>query len=422
MSLPSIASACAPSRAAPPTETAVPPTVARVAFVVHTFDTGGLEHCIADLCRTLPVERFRPEIVCLNRSGSAVRRLGNRDVPIHELGKRPGQDWRVVPRLGRLFRQRGYDLVHSHNWGTLLETVLACRLGGVRRHVHAEHGLEMSDLRRRGWKRFLKDRVAGWALRRTHATVGISTPIAERLRRACGTAVPVRTIDNGVDLPPGAELPAARREIRERLAIPADGVLIGSVGRLAEIKNFPLLVEAFAELAPEFPAARLAIVGGGPERERLVDRIRDLGLQDKVHAVGPRDDVGAWLKACDVYVNCSLGEGLCLAILEALACGLPAVVADVGESRRVVNDFTAPHANFTAETPRCGTAFEAGSRSALVAALRPLLANAALRERLGAAARIRYERDFTTARMTANYRELYERLLTGTPLENSFGA
>ena len=99
----------------------------RVAYVVYRFDVGGLERCVANLCNHLDRERFQPMVVCLERSGSAAAWLERDDVEVVELHKRAGNDLGVVRRLARVLKDRNVHVVHSHNWGTLVETAAARR-------------------------------------------------------------------------------------------------------------------------------------------------------------------------------------------------------------------------------------------------------------------------------------------------------
>lgn len=413
MSTRRVSAPCAadPAATAPSSLRTAPPL--RVGLVVHTFDVGGLERCAANLCRTLSADRFEPEVFCLHRSGTAAAWLAGRSVPVHELGKRSGQDWGVVRRLADRLRERRIDLVHSHNWGTLLETVLARRQAGVRRHLHAEHGLELSDLRLPFWKRWLRSLAVRWALARVDGVAVISQGIEERIASLKPSRTPLQRIDNGVDAPAGADDATARDRLRNEFDLPRDAVVCGSVGRLAEVKNFPLLIEAVAEIAEAHPRLHLLLVGDGPQRPELERLVCEHGLQRRVRLVGRREDVGACLRAMDLYVNCSHSEGLCLAILEAMACGLPLVVSDVGENRRL--------AEGDGPSDRCGRSFPAGDAAALADAVAKLLAAPSLAASWGRTAANRFQRCFTAARMCDAYAALYERLAPPAERRNRVG-
>lgn len=172
----------------------------RVAFVVHTFDLGGVERCIARIINGMDPSRSEPLIVCLDRSGDAARWITRPNVPILEIRKRSGNDWKAVWRLGQILCEQRVDVVHSHNWPTLVETMAARRGAGVPAHVHAEHGLIFDDRPAGRWRSALRWRLAGWTLRRTDAVVAIARSVRDRLASHAGLSVDsVHWIPNGVD-------------------------------------------------------------------------------------------------------------------------------------------------------------------------------------------------------------------------------
>lgn len=385
----------------------------RIAYIVHTFEMGGLERCIARLANHLDRTRFRPYIVCLNRTGAAQGWVEATDVPLVEFHKRAGNDPAVVWRLARWLRQERIHCVHSHNWGTLAETVIARRLARVPRHVHAEHGQELADLRLGGWKRRLRSYVGEWALRRTDRVVVVTDSIRDRLAGQHRLDhAHVELIGNGVDSPGVLDPDSTRARLRASLGISPHEFLIGSVGRLAPVKDFHNAVRALALLNEQRLPARLAIVGSGPEQDAILAAARAAGVGDRVHLVGQQTNVGEWLSSFDVYVNSSLSEGMSLGILEAMAAGLPQVVTAVGESPRLV-------LGETPEVDACGLVIPPAESAALAAALERLYLATDLRLRYALAARSRFERVYQTARMVDRYQALYLDLLEDQPRRSS---
>ncbi|MCO6459414.1 MAG: glycosyltransferase, partial [Pirellulaceae bacterium] len=148
----------------------------RLAYIVHSMQAGGLEKCVADLATHLDPERWQPLVICLTRSGPAADWIRRPHVPVVELHKRAGNDWGLVRRLVQTLRQWNVELAHSHNWGTLVETSLACRRSQVA-HVHAEHGLELNGLRLRGARSRLRRWARQWAFRRADAVVAVADSV-----------------------------------------------------------------------------------------------------------------------------------------------------------------------------------------------------------------------------------------------------
>ena len=204
---------------------------------------------------------------------------------------------------------------------------------------------------------------------------------SESQRRADGRE-PSHVIELGIDL--------ERFASGKRLFDP-DGPLVGNVARLAEQKGQRTLLEAAAEL----PGVKFAIVGEGELRGELERRTDELGLHDRVLFTGARDDVPDLLATFDVFAFPSLFEGLCLAVIEAQAAGVPVVATPVGGIRETVVD---------GET---GLLVPPQDPQALAAAIRRLLDDRELAGRLAAEARRRVHERFSVQRMVEETLALY---------------
>jgi glycosyltransferase involved in cell wall biosynthesis len=171
------------------------------------------------------------------------------------------------------------------------------------------------------------------------------------------------------------------------------------VARLNIIKDQPTLLRAARLVADALPGFRLDIVGDGPERAALLALRNELQLQEHVAFLGERADVPELLAAADVFVLPSVGEGLSMTLLEAMASSLPVVCTDVGGNPEVVA---------AGET---GLLVPPQQPAALAAALLALLRDPARARRLGAAGRHRVEVEFDVRRVVASYEALYRALL-----------
>ena len=372
---------------------------ARIAYVVHTFDMGGAERCVARLLNGLDRRRYIPSLICLQRSGTAEGWIHSGDVEIFALNKGLGNDPRVVPRLARLLHTLGTDIVHSTNWGTLVETSLARRWAGVRAHVHAERGLQYEWRRKTAVRQVARRWLAGWAFRSVDQLVVPAHTIRDDLMRRYGQkAGRVEVIPNGVDAPVQPAVDRDRFRVRGSLDIADNALVIGSVGRLVAVKDFRTAIRATAELRTANVDVHLILVGDGPERHQLLQLGHELKIGRHVHFLGRRDDVTACVTAMDVYVNTSLSEGMSQGILEAMAVGLPLVVTDVGDNARIA-----------ASDPCCGTVIPPGNYLALAHAVLSLT-DSSLHSLYRENARRKYARDYTASAMQARYQELYVRV------------
>ena len=377
----------------------------RLAYVVHTFDMGGLERCIARLVNNLDPSQFIPTVICLNRNGDAAGWIERADVPVVALHKRPGNDPLVIWRLSKTLREHNIDIVHSHNWGTLLETTLARRLARIPIHIHAEHGLELADLRIGDWRRRLRGRTARWALRQADVVVAVADGVRERLTTRFGhPAEKVRLIPNGVDSMTGNGSQLAGVRLRRSLGIPEDAFVVGSVGRLAPVKDFGTAVEAVGLMVGKGMNVHLVLVGDGPQRDSLAARADAAGMESHTHLVGRQTDVGDWLAAMDLYVNSSLNEGMSLSILEAMAAGLPLVVTDVGENAALVDG-----------RPACGRIVPSAAPDQLAQAMEQLLEDNQSRKQMSNCSRERFQRLYSTQQMVSCYESLYRTACSRRP-------
>uniref|UniRef100_A0A7C4QMJ5 Glycosyltransferase n=1 Tax=Schlesneria paludicola TaxID=360056 RepID=A0A7C4QMJ5_9PLAN len=372
----------------------------RLAYVVHGFDVGGIERCVARLVNHLDPERFQPAIICLTRSGKAAEWITRRDVPIFELQKRPGNDWSAVRRLSRLLRQQQFHIVHSHNWGTLIETTLARRWAGVPVHVHTEHGQgHHYGLRRaRDWIRRCARR---WAFGRLNQLVACAESVRDFIHHH--TSLPLTRIHflpNGVD-PPPADFRHAVADRRSELGIRPSAFVFGSTGRLVAVKNYRLPIDALAFLRGRGVDGHFLLVGDGPEEPLLRRHAETQGVAAYVHFVGHHADVYPWLALCDAYVNSSDSEAMSLSILEAMAARLPLVVTDVGDNRLLTLAFAVNGLVVPPQAPE-----------SMARALQNLAADRNLCRDLSANAYATYQRYFTTDICHERHVALYDNLLS----------
>lgn len=379
----------------------------KVAYIVHTFDTGGIERCVARLANRLDAERFRPLVICLNRSGSAAEWIEREDVRIIELHKKPRNDAGVILRLARALAESRVEVVHSHNWGTLVEAALARHWSRTPVHVHTEHGQGLhEDLP--GPKRWLRARVRRWTFDSLDRLLICAESVRPLVQAQCGfPSERMQFMPNGVDAPE-ADGVASSAELRKTLGLRSGALVLGSVGRLVKVKDFALAIEAVAALAERGGDIHLVLVGDGPEQNALRLVAERLGIAPRVHFAGRQQSVAAWLKLFDIYLNCSRTEAMSLGILEAMAAERPMVVVDVGDNRLLVGG----------DDP-CGIVVSRRCAADLAAAVERLAGNAALRAQMADNAARRYERHYNTDRMVERHMQLYQELLDNAAAQDA---
>jgi glycosyltransferase involved in cell wall biosynthesis len=207
----------------------------------------------------------------------------------------------------------------------------------------------------------------------------------------------IRVIPNGI--PMDVYTTGGGKISRRDLGLPDDSLVLGAVGSLYPVKGHRYLIEAAARLAPLYPGLHVVIAGSGGEEQRLRDLARDLGVAERVHLLGRRNDIPDLLKAFDMFVLPSESEAHPLSLCEAMATGLPSVASDVGGVPEVI------------ENGRSGLLVPPGDIDALAKAVKDLIESRDLRERLGTQARERVRQEYSTERMLERYSDLYEEVL-----------
>lgn len=367
----------------------------RILHVIETLDVGGAEIVVANIVNNM-LPPFYPAICCLIRKGPVAARIRS-GIEIIELGKAmEGNDYCIPFRLAEILRSLKIDIVHSHDWGTLLETAAAATLAGTVA-VHMVHGSGVYYSRTDPWGFFkskirrVLERVASIKL---HRAIAVSEIVRQELVENIGiSSAKVVLIHNGINLvtPPLQQLTVKRVQ----LGLSSDDIVLITVGRLAAIKNYPLLLEALAHAVKRAPALKLVMVGDGSERAKLEVLVSRLGMSDQVRFLGERKDVCDCLALSDIFALPSFYEGISIALLEAMAAGLPAVVTRVGGNPEVIID------------GENGFLVESGDVMGFASALTALARSATLRKRMGLASRSQVEAKFDLRKTIRKYEDIY---------------
>ncbi|WP_405789283.1 glycosyltransferase [Streptomyces sp. NBC_00029] len=375
---------------------AQPPTVLHL---VQPVD-GGVARVVTDLVRAQTAEGLRAVVGCPpgGTLGDTARAAGA-EVLTWRAGRAPGPALPAeIIGTRKMIRQVRPDLLHTHSAKAGLAGRLAAR--GTVPTVFQPHawsfdavGGATAALALR-WERY----GARWADR-----VLCVSDAERRAGETGGITARWSVIRNGVDLDhfrPGGPDPdrdraRARAELPLLAGLPAGTPLAVCVGRICPQKGQDILLRAWPELRAAVPGARLALVGDGPDAERL-RRAAPPG----VLFAGAADDIRPWLRAADLVVLPSRWEGMALAPLEAMACGRPVLVSDVSGARESLPPGQGRLCLVPPEDP-----------TALAESLRRLLAEPRLLAELGEQARQHARTDFDVQRTTDAVTGLYHELL-----------
>ncbi len=367
----------------------------RIAFVLPHFDVGGVEMVVAAYLAHLDRARFTPTLFLRSARGRLLARVPP-DVEVVDAGGRRAA--LLAPFLARAFAARRIAVAYAGTNAVNLAAIAAARLLPPARRPrllvgeHTSAGAYLAEaklapLRRAALRALypLADRV-----------VAPLPEIADDWARTLGrpglrTAVCRNPVLDDARLDALAAAPADRRP-----------GLVAAAGRLVPAKGHDVLLRAFARLAADRPATRLAIYGEGPERARLAALTAEFGLAGRVTLAGHVDDLPAALAHAEVFALASRREGFGNVVVEALAAGTPVVATRCAGPSRILAD------------GRFGRLVPPDDPAALADALAALLDDPAVRARLAADGRIR-ARDFTTLAAVRDFELLLEAILDGPP-------
>jgi len=375
------------------------PQPVRVVMLIHGYypRIGGAERQLATVAPLLQARGV--EIHILTRRLPGTKPLERLDgIPIYRLpvpGPKPLASLTFTLAALPLIKRLNPDLIHAHELISPATTaVIAKKLFGkpvvATLHRSGPIGDVLKLNRRFGGRTRLKV-----LCREIDAFCVISDEIDSELA-AEGVALSKRIpIPNGVDIERFFPLPASEKlAMRSRLGLPKEAQIVIFVGRLVPEKQVDHLVGFWRSIRSTLPQARLLILGSGPE-----DDILKQNADDGILFQGEQFDVAPYLQASDVFVLPSRAEGLSVALLEALACGLPAVVSRVGGLPEVVRHL---------ET---GWLIPPDDTIALREAIVTVLRNKELQHKLGKQGRIQVVENYSLVKMADRLCDLYSRVI-----------
>jgi L-malate glycosyltransferase len=306
----------------------------RVFHLIKGLNRGGAETLLAEGLRFADRERFElsygyfhPElnelVPTLRTAGARVTCFGASNHATMLLRTR---------RVARHLREQQIDLVHCHLPTAGAVGRLAGRLAGVP-VVYTEHN-------KVEWYRRATFWLNAWTYGLQQHVIAVSASVQDSIETYIRPAVPVTVVRNGID----AEHFRRSREsglfLRQRYGIPADAPVVGNVAALIPQKRLQDWLAAARLVRERHPRTRFLLVGQGPHRAELLQRITEYGLQDAVHLPGSEPDVRPYLSAMDVYMMSSAYEGLPVALLEAMAMQCVPVCTAVGGIPEVLREGT----------------------------------------------------------------------------------
>jgi sugar transferase (PEP-CTERM/EpsH1 system associated) len=378
-----------------------------VVHLIYRLDIGGLETLLVDAINRMPAHAYRHAVVCLTDYTDFAARITRPGVELVALHKKPGLGLGTHLALFKLLRRLRPAILHTYNLGTI-EYNFTAALAGVPARVHAEHGRDARDPNGVNRKHNLLRRLLVPFIDRY-------VPVSSDLQRWLREVVRIpesrnQFIGNGVDTQRFHRCAAAPAVCEPWMQEGA--FVIGTVGRLQDVKDHATLIDAFALLLEMLPSERhrlrLAIVGDGPLRGALAEQVVATGLRNHVWLAGPRTDVAAAMRGFSLFALPSIAEGTPVTLLEAMATELPVVATRVGGIPELVLDGVT------------GTLVPARDPERMAQALLGYVMDKERCRNHGQAGRARVEQHYSIAAMLGHYVALYDELCkTKTTLEEA---
>ena len=376
----------------------------RIDHLITELNVGGAERMLEKLVLGMDRGKFQNRVVSMSDRGPIGERLGERDIPVHSLGMRPGRPsiagaW----RLSRLLGANPPDIVQTWLYHADLLGLISGRL---HRRIKVVWGIRNSSMRMENYRRLsrLVVRINSRLSPLADAII-VNSQRGIAAHRSLGYANPrMICIPNGFDTDRFCPAPAARAWLREEIAVAPDTVLVGMVARRDPQKDHATFLRAAARLLAKNPDVHFVLAGKdvAPDQPGIHEFLHVPRLAARTHCLGVRKDVPHLLAAMDIVtLSSAYGEGFPNCIGEAMACGRPCVVTDVGDSAMLVDS--------------TGRVVPPGKPAALAAAWQDLLsADREGRHRLGLAARQRIVDHYQMTHIVKRFEIFYDQLLAGS--------
>jgi glycosyltransferase involved in cell wall biosynthesis len=379
---------------------------ATVLYLVDGLGLSGKTKALVDLVAGLDPARYRGHVVCFDKEKSPlVDRLQAAGAPIDEIPCPDGLNMGVVARIGMLARKLNPAVIHCYNPRTMLYGGMVARalridatLGSLSAFACLTPDGDYRFLPQKLFSTSKRNRWRNWvACGLVKRVVTVSPTLGRNFCRYNKVDEKrLRVVSYGVDTDRFARVtPEEIAAFRQKHGVPPGAVLVTSVGRLVEQKDYPTQLRAFAKAAASAPNLFMLLVGDGPLRGELEALAKELGITDKVHFGGHSNDVPVALRAADIFVLASKFEPYGVAILEAKAAGAAIVATKVNEIPEILAGDT-------------GVVVPAEDPEAMAAAFVRLAGDEAERRALGRRAAADAVRRHSLSHAISTYQDIYD--------------
>lgn len=367
----------------------------KIAYIVNSLNLGGTESLVVRMSLAYRND-FDIYVICLDEPGLWADILRGENIPVYCFWRQPGIDISISVKIAQFCRRNRIDLIHAHQCTPWFYGALSRLIHPRPRLLFEEHGRHYPE------KLSRKKNIVNWMLiqRLTHRIVAVSNDVAKRLIRYEGiSGERIRVVYNGTH-PPAALEKETRDSLRSAFGFSENDFVVGAVGRLDPIKNLPMLLKALTKAKEKKREIRGLLIGDGPDLENLRKMAVSLHMQEEIVFAGFRSDATDLLQCMDLFVLCSFSEGTSMALLEAIAAGIPAVVTDVGGNPELISH------------NENGWVVPSNAENDLASAIQEAFSFPEKRKRMAQQAARSFHENFTFDRMLTRYFDLYHELVS----------
>lgn len=361
--------------------------------MVWALEVGGAERFLVKLVQNIPKDEWECKVVCLSRKGVWARELENQGIEVISMDKRTGMDARILFRLRSLIKKQQPDLVNTHLWTADLWGRLAAILAGVKHIVVTEQNVDL-------WKKWHNKWIDKFLFRWTERVICVADQVARFYHDEFNVPKEkIAVIPNAIDLSL-FDRGSLATDLRGSLGVDSGQFVFVCAARLHPQKAHHVLIDATTKLVGQgHKNFRIWLAGDGQLRQQLEECVKEKCIDEYVRFLGIRQDIAQIFMQSDCFVLSSDYEGLPLAILEAMAAGLPIVATHVGGNSQVV------------ETGKNGILVPPRDPTALADAMKTLIDNRDLAREMGNMSRALVEREFSIEMVAEKTTALFKECL-----------